>query len=70
MDNPFKEPPKGCMLCNVNVDYKNIQVNIDSSVCLNICFKSVMITCNLFFSVALPVCFTTHRQNIWSAHNR
>ncbi|XP_051234574.1 28S ribosomal protein S18c, mitochondrial [Dicentrarchus labrax] len=26
MDNPFKEPQKGCILCNVPVDYKNIQL--------------------------------------------
>ncbi|KAG7217777.1 hypothetical protein INR49_010129, partial [Caranx melampygus] len=25
MENPFKEPQKGCILCNVQVDYKNIQ---------------------------------------------
>ncbi|XP_073334592.1 small ribosomal subunit protein bS18m [Pagrus major] len=26
MENPFKEPQKGCVLCNVTVDYKNIQL--------------------------------------------
>ncbi|XP_070707008.1 small ribosomal subunit protein bS18m [Pempheris klunzingeri] len=26
MENPFKEPQKGCVLCNVSVDYKNIQL--------------------------------------------
>uniref|UniRef100_UPI0037E85C16 small ribosomal subunit protein bS18m n=1 Tax=Semicossyphus pulcher TaxID=241346 RepID=UPI0037E85C16 len=26
MDNPFKEPKKGCILCNVTVDYKNVQL--------------------------------------------
>ncbi|XP_077352908.1 small ribosomal subunit protein bS18m [Festucalex cinctus] len=26
MDNPYKEPPKGCVLCNVTVDFKNIQL--------------------------------------------
>ncbi|KAG7231892.1 hypothetical protein INR49_010124, partial [Caranx melampygus] len=26
MENPFKEPQKGCILCNVQVDYKNIQL--------------------------------------------
>ncbi|XP_072310252.1 small ribosomal subunit protein bS18m [Eucyclogobius newberryi] len=26
MENPYKEPQKGCILCNVNVDYKNIQL--------------------------------------------
>ncbi|KAG7499415.1 28S ribosomal protein S18c, mitochondrial [Solea senegalensis] len=26
MDNPFKEPPKGCALCNVEVDFKNTQL--------------------------------------------
>ncbi|KAI4893191.1 hypothetical protein NFI96_018503 [Prochilodus magdalenae] len=26
MENPFKQPPKGCILCNVSVDYKNIQL--------------------------------------------
>lgn len=27
MENPFKEPQKGCTLCKVTVDYKNIQVS-------------------------------------------
>lgn len=27
MENPYKEPKKGCLLCNVTVDYKNIQVS-------------------------------------------
>ncbi|XP_033503233.2 small ribosomal subunit protein bS18m [Epinephelus lanceolatus] len=26
MENPYKEPEKGCLLCNVTVDYKNIQL--------------------------------------------
>ncbi|XP_019728322.1 small ribosomal subunit protein bS18m [Hippocampus comes] len=26
MDNPYKEPHKGCILCNVTVDFKNIQL--------------------------------------------
>lgn len=26
MENPYKEPQKGCILCNVNVDYKNVQL--------------------------------------------
>ncbi|XP_040914263.1 28S ribosomal protein S18c, mitochondrial [Toxotes jaculatrix] len=26
MENPYKEPQKGCVLCNVQVDYKNIQL--------------------------------------------
>ncbi|XP_077398798.1 small ribosomal subunit protein bS18m [Vanacampus margaritifer] len=26
MDNPYKEPQKGCVLCKVNVDFKNIQL--------------------------------------------
>ncbi|TNM92029.1 small ribosomal subunit protein bS18m [Takifugu rubripes] len=26
MENPYKEPQKGCLLCNVTVDYKNIQL--------------------------------------------
>ncbi|KAM6429907.1 small ribosomal subunit protein bS18m isoform 2-T2 [Rhynochetos jubatus] len=25
MENPYKEPPKKCILCGVNVDYKNVQ---------------------------------------------
>lgn len=29
MENPYKEPQKGCILCNVTVDYKNIQVSRD-----------------------------------------
>lgn len=28
MENPYKEPQKGCLLCNVTVDYKNIQVRV------------------------------------------
>ncbi|XP_061656688.1 28S ribosomal protein S18c, mitochondrial [Syngnathoides biaculeatus] len=26
MENPYKEPRKGCVLCNVTVDFKNIQL--------------------------------------------
>ncbi|XP_068430656.1 small ribosomal subunit protein bS18m [Clinocottus analis] len=26
MENPFKEPEKVCLLCNVTVDFKNIQL--------------------------------------------
>ncbi|KAF3701622.1 28S ribosomal protein S18c, mitochondrial [Channa argus] len=26
MENPYKEPQKRCVLCNVRVDYKNIQL--------------------------------------------
>lgn len=26
MENPYKVPQKGCILCNVDVDYKNIQL--------------------------------------------
>ncbi|MBN3283242.1 RT18C protein, partial [Polyodon spathula] len=26
MENPYKEPPKRCILCGVTVDYKNIQL--------------------------------------------
>ncbi|TDH02444.1 hypothetical protein EPR50_G00173270 [Perca flavescens] len=26
MENPFKEPQKGCLLCNVTVDFKNTQL--------------------------------------------
>ncbi|KAL6469758.1 hypothetical protein MHYP_G00208770 [Metynnis hypsauchen] len=26
MENPFKQPQKGCILCNVSVDYKNVQL--------------------------------------------
>ncbi|KAM9451294.1 small ribosomal subunit protein bS18m [Clarias gariepinus] len=26
MENPYKQPQKGCILCNVEVDYKNIQL--------------------------------------------
>lgn len=28
MENPYKEPEKGCVLCNVAVDFKNIQVRV------------------------------------------
>ncbi|POI25110.1 hypothetical protein CIB84_011139, partial [Bambusicola thoracicus] len=27
MENPYKEPPKRCILCGINVDYKNVQVS-------------------------------------------
>ncbi|KAM7368579.1 hypothetical protein PAMP_012905 [Pampus punctatissimus] len=26
IENPYKEPRKGCVLCNVTVDFKNIQL--------------------------------------------
>ncbi|KAG9265509.1 28S ribosomal protein S18c, mitochondrial [Astyanax mexicanus] len=26
MDNPYKQPQKGCILCNVSVDFKNVQL--------------------------------------------
>ncbi|KAK3524175.1 hypothetical protein QTP70_021872 [Hemibagrus guttatus] len=26
MENPYKQPQKGCILCNVTVEYKNIQL--------------------------------------------
>uniref|UniRef100_A0A3P9HE67 Small ribosomal subunit protein bS18m n=1 Tax=Oryzias latipes TaxID=8090 RepID=A0A3P9HE67_ORYLA len=26
MENPYKQPQRGCILCNVNVDYKNTQL--------------------------------------------
>ncbi|XP_054468906.1 28S ribosomal protein S18c, mitochondrial isoform X2 [Anoplopoma fimbria] len=26
MENPFKEPEKGCLLCSVTVDFKNTQL--------------------------------------------
>uniref|UniRef100_A0A8C9LCL1 Small ribosomal subunit protein bS18m n=1 Tax=Pavo cristatus TaxID=9049 RepID=A0A8C9LCL1_PAVCR len=26
MENPYKEPPKKCILCGINVDYKNVQL--------------------------------------------
>lgn len=43
MENPFKEPQKGCVLCNVQVDYKNIQVSL-GPVALHqvrrVCFQS------------------------------
>ncbi|XP_053196648.1 28S ribosomal protein S18c, mitochondrial-like [Scomber japonicus] len=26
MENPYKEPQKGCILCSVSVDFKNIQL--------------------------------------------
>ncbi|KAJ4921728.1 hypothetical protein JOQ06_011229 [Pogonophryne albipinna] len=26
MENPYKEPQKGCRLCNVTVDFKNTQL--------------------------------------------
>lgn len=27
MENPYEEPPKRCILCGINVDYKNVQVS-------------------------------------------
>lgn len=29
MENPFKEQQKGCILCNITVDYRNTQVSED-----------------------------------------
>ncbi|XP_074546807.1 small ribosomal subunit protein bS18m [Halichoeres trimaculatus] len=26
MENPYKEPQKGCILCSVTVDYRNVQL--------------------------------------------
>nr|XP_008163865.1 28S ribosomal protein S18c, mitochondrial isoform X1 [Chrysemys picta bellii] len=26
MENPYKDPPKRCVLCGINVDYKNVQL--------------------------------------------
>uniref|UniRef100_A0A663LYN8 Small ribosomal subunit protein bS18m n=1 Tax=Athene cunicularia TaxID=194338 RepID=A0A663LYN8_ATHCN len=26
MENPYKDPPKRCVLCGTNVDYKNVQL--------------------------------------------
>ncbi|XP_029371380.1 small ribosomal subunit protein bS18m [Echeneis naucrates] len=26
MDNPYREPQKGCLLCSIQVDYKNVQL--------------------------------------------
>ncbi|KAM4673152.1 small ribosomal subunit protein bS18m isoform 2-T2 [Amazona ochrocephala] len=26
MENPYKEPPNRCVLCGINVDYKNVQL--------------------------------------------
>ncbi|XP_035751438.1 28S ribosomal protein S18c, mitochondrial isoform X1 [Egretta garzetta] len=26
MENPYKDPPKRCILCGINVDYKNVQL--------------------------------------------
>lgn len=30
MENPFREAQKGCVLCSVTVDYKNIQVRTEA----------------------------------------
>uniref|UniRef100_A0A3B3HM43 Mitochondrial ribosomal protein S18C n=1 Tax=Oryzias latipes TaxID=8090 RepID=A0A3B3HM43_ORYLA len=30
MENPYKQPQRGCILCNLNVDYKNTQVSVTS----------------------------------------
>uniref|UniRef100_A0A8C8RGB0 Small ribosomal subunit protein bS18m n=1 Tax=Pelusios castaneus TaxID=367368 RepID=A0A8C8RGB0_9SAUR len=26
MENPYKNPPKKCLMCGINVDYKNVQL--------------------------------------------
>ncbi|XP_067280220.1 28S ribosomal protein S18c, mitochondrial [Pseudorasbora parva] len=26
MENPYKQPPKTCILCNITVDFKNVQL--------------------------------------------
>uniref|UniRef100_A0A3P8ZB43 Small ribosomal subunit protein bS18m n=1 Tax=Esox lucius TaxID=8010 RepID=A0A3P8ZB43_ESOLU len=26
MENPYKQPQKGCILCNITVDFKNVQL--------------------------------------------
>ncbi|KAL0965702.1 hypothetical protein UPYG_G00284630 [Umbra pygmaea] len=26
MDNPYKQPEKGCILCNIPIDFKNVQL--------------------------------------------
>uniref|UniRef100_A0A8C3CEV3 Mitochondrial ribosomal protein S18C n=1 Tax=Cairina moschata TaxID=8855 RepID=A0A8C3CEV3_CAIMO len=33
MENPYKEPPKKCVLCGIKVDYKNVQVSV-TGLCL------------------------------------
>lgn len=61
MENPYKEPRKGCVLCSVTVDYKNIQVS-DSRVD----FHS---GCTLLDSVAQNEMFRrTWTQKTKSAH--
>lgn len=34
MENPFKEQQKGCILCNITVDYRNTQVCEDLGFCV------------------------------------
>lgn len=31
MENPYKEPEKGCILCNITVDFKNVQVSCSTN---------------------------------------
>uniref|UniRef100_A0A3B3H580 Mitochondrial ribosomal protein S18C n=1 Tax=Oryzias latipes TaxID=8090 RepID=A0A3B3H580_ORYLA len=33
MENPYKQPQRGCILCNLNVDYKNTQVSSVMQLC-------------------------------------
>ncbi|NXW31300.1 RT18C protein, partial [Phaetusa simplex] len=33
MENPYKEPPKKCVLCGIKVDYKNVQVSLNIRLC-------------------------------------
>lgn len=41
MENPYKEPPKKCVLCGIHVNYKNVQVS----------FFTVDLCCNYLVSI-------------------
>ena len=60
MENPYKEPQKGCALCNVTVDYKNIQVSV-APVNLQACKDQ----CHIYDSIDLSL----SHDGICSDHN-
>lgn len=54
MENPYKEPQKGCVLCNVTVDYKNIQVSL-----VTVIFKSARL------NVTFTIPSNDHYHKMW-----
>ncbi|XP_029024936.1 28S ribosomal protein S18c, mitochondrial isoform X1 [Betta splendens] len=57
MENPYKESYKGCILCSVTVDYKNIQTQ-----------KIKLL--NASSSAAVSVHLPSHRQDLRTTHHR